>query len=417
MSDRFFSDSVQYQAVLLNLEKNNGQLKCAICGKVLVSKSECRFDHIFAYAKGGKSTLDNCQILCEDCNLSKSDKEMNDFILEEKAKRFMAGETITPNISFTEPKAKIDDSKMTKEKFDSIVGAFIEKHKDIKKVDFIRDKNNLPSVAYVTKYYGTMNELKLAFGLEIDTVWNRENIWQRLLEYSETNPDFKQTELTKENKLPSLPCVLTHFPEYKNFSDIKIALGLDLNYELWTKEKIVNACRRYLKTHSKITLKDLRKENGLPTSKVIYRFYGTMQDFQKDIDSEVSRIPEFISKEELMRAAQELIKKNGSTFESRALFLEMFPYSQSVIIHRYGSFNSFMKAANIMIVNTKKAKYTKQEVDDLILSYLKSGNPIPSSAKQLSSLNLPSSSTILRFYDDWKEPFVVFLKMINITSK
>ena len=416
MSDRFFSDSVQYQAVLLNLEKNNGQLKCAICGKVLVSKSECRFDHIFAYAKGGKSTLDNCQILCEDCNLSKSDKEMNDFILEEKAKRFMAGETITPNISFTEPKAKIDDSKMTKEKFDSIVGAFIEKHKDIKKVDFIRDKNNLPSVAYVTKYYGTMNELKLAFGLEI-TVWNRENIWQRLLEYSETNPDFKQTELTKENKLPSLPCVLTHFPEYKNFSDIKIALGLDLNYELWTKEKIVNACRRYLKTHSKITLKDLRKENGLPTSKVIYRFYGTMQDFQKDIDSEVSRIPEFISKEELMRAAQELIKKNGSTFESRALFLEMFPYSQSVIIHRYGSFNSFMKAANIIIVNTKKAKYTKQEVDDLILSYLKSGNPIPSSAKQLSSLNLPSSSTILRFYDDWKEPFVVFLKMINITSK
>ena len=142
-----------------------------------------------------------------------------------------------------------------------------------------------------------------------------------------------------------------------------------------------------------------------------------MQDFQKDIDSEVSRIPEFISKEELMRAAQELIKKNGSTFESRALFLEMFPYSQSVIIHRYGSFNSFMKAANIIIVNTKKAKYTKQEVDDLILSYLKSGNPIPSSAKQLSSLNLPSSSTILRFYDDWKEPFVVFLKMINITSK
>ena len=284
-------------------------------------------------------------------------------------------------------------------------------------MDFIRDKNNLPSVAYVTKYYGTMNELKLAFGLEIDTVWNRENIWQRLLEYSETNPDFKQTELTKENKLPSLPCVLTHFPEYKNFSDIKIALGLDLNYELWTKEKIVNACRSYLKTHSKITLKDLRKENGLPTSKVIYRFYGTMQDFQKDIDSEVSRIPEFISKEELMRAAQELIKKNGSTFESRALFLEMFPYSQSVIIHRYGSFNSFMKAANIIIVNTKKAKYTKQEVDDLILSYLKSGNPIPSSAKQLSSLNLPSSSTILRFYDDWKEPFVVFLKMINITSK
>lgn len=417
MSDRVFSESVQYQAVLSNLEKNNGQLKCAICGKVLVSKSDCRVDHIFAYAKGGKSTLDNCQILCEGCNLSKSDKEMNDFILEEKAKRFMAGETITPNISFTESKIQIDDSKMTKEKFDSIVGAFIEKHKDIKKVDFTRDKNNLPSVSYVTKYYGTMNELKLAFGLEIDTVWNRDNIWQRLLEYSETNPEFKQAELTKENKLPSLPCILSYFPEYKNFSDIKIALGLDLNYELWTKEKIVDACRRYLKTHSKITLKDLRKENGLPTSKVIYRFYGTMQDFQKNIGSEVSKIQEFISKEELMKAARELTQKNGSTFESRALFLEMFPYSQSVIINRYGSFDSFIKEANIIILNTKKAKYTKQEVDDLILSYLKNGNPIPFSAKQLSTLNLPSYSTILRFYDDWKEPFVIFLKMINITNK
>lgn len=417
MSDRFFSDSVQYQAVLLNLEKNNGQIKCAICGRGLVSKSECRFDHIFAYAKGGKSTLDNCQILCEDCNLSKSDKEMNDFILEEKARRFIAGETITSDISFTEPQAQFDDNKITKEKFDAIVGAFIEKHKDIKKVDFTRDKNHLPSVAYVTKYYGTINELKLAFGLEIDTVWNRENIWQRLLEYSETNPEFKQAELTKENKLPSLPCILSYFPEYRNFSDIRIALGLDLNYELWTKDKIVDACRRYLKTHSKITLKDLRKENGLPTSKVIYRFYGTMQDFQKEIGSEVSKKQDFISKEEIMKAAQELIQKKGSTFESRALFLELFPYSQSVIINRYGSFHSFVREANITILNTKKAKYTKREVDDLILSYLKSGNPIPSSAKQLSSLNLPSSSTILRFYDDWKEPFVIFLKMINITSK
>lgn len=417
MSDRFFSDSVQYQAVLSNLEKNNGQLKCAICGKNLVSKSECRFDHIFAYAKGGKSTLDNCQILCENCNLSKSDKEMNDYILEEKAKRFMAEQTITPDISFTEQSKSIDNEKMTKEKFDAIVGEFIEKHRDIKKVDFTRDKNHLPSISYVSRYYGTIRELKLAFGLEIDTVWNRETIWQRLLEYSEINPEFKQSELTKENRLPSLPCILSYFPEYKNFSDIKIALGLDLNYELWTKEKVVNACHTYLKSHSKITLKDLRKENGLPTSKIIYKFYGTMQNFQEEIGSEVSRRQEFISKEELLKAAQELIKKNGSTFKDRASFLAEFPYSQSVIISRYNPFSSFIRVANITILNTKKAKYTKQEVDDIILTYLKNGNPIPSSAKQLSSLNLPSSSTILRFYDDWKEPFVIFLKMLRITSK
>lgn len=417
MNDRFFSDSIQYQAVLSNLERNNGQIKCAICGKVLLSKAECHFDHILAYAKGGKSTLDNCQILCVDCNLSKSDKEMHDFVLEEKAKRFMSGGTINSDLDSSAQQVLIDDGKMTKEKFDAIVGAFIEKHKGIKKVDFTRDKNGLPSVMYVTKYYGSMNELKLAFGLKIDIVWNRENIWQRLLEYSKTNPNFKQADLVKENELPSLPCILSYYPEYKNFSDIKIALGLGLNYEVWSKEKVVAACCRYLNTHSKITLKDLRKENGLPTAKVIYNFYGTMQNFQEKIGSEVSKRPEFISKEEIMRAAKEIIRQNGSTFKNRTAFLEVFPYSQSVIIHRFGSFGSFVEAANITILATKKAKYTKREVDESILSYLKSGNSIPSSAKQLSALNLPSSSTILRFYDDWKEPFLIFLKMINITNQ
>lgn len=200
MNDRLFSDSVQYQAVLSNLEKNNGQLKCALCGKILVSKSECHFDHIFAYSKGGKSTLDNCQILCAECNLSKSDKELHDFLMEEKAKKFMAGEIIDENTSFL-PQTPISNEKMTKEKFDSVVGAFIRKHGDIKKIDFTRDKNGLPSIAYVTKYYGSMEELKLSFGLKIHIKWNRANIWERLEEYSKINPDFKQSELKRENSL------------------------------------------------------------------------------------------------------------------------------------------------------------------------------------------------------------------------
>ena len=419
MSDRLFSDSVQYQAVLANLEKNNGQIKCAICGKNLVSKSECHFDHIIAYAKGGKSTLDNCQILCTACNLSKSDKELHDFMMEEKAKRFMAGIAVDTDLSSipTTEQASTDSKKTTKERFDSIVGAFIKKNGDIKKVDFTRDKNSLPSIAYVKKYYGSMNELKLAFGLKADIIWDRERIWDTLVEYSKTNPEFKQADLTKANGLPSLPCILSYFPEYKNFSDVKNALGLALNYELWSKERVIIACRKYLETHSKITLKDLRKENGLPTAKVIYNFYGSMQKFQEEIGSDISKPQQFVSKEELLKTAKEITERYGATFTDRAAFLEIFPYSQSVIISRFGSFDVFVKATKITIIKNKKAKYTKQEVDESILSYLKEGNPIPSSAKQLSSLYLPSSSTILRFYDDWKEPFVIFLKMINITSK
>ena len=415
MNDRLFSDSVQYQVVLANLEKNNGQLRCALCHRALTSKSECHFDHIVAYAKGGKSTLDNCQILCIDCNLSKSDKEMHDFLLEEKARKFMSGEAIG-NDSSPPVQPVLQDSKMTKERFDAVVGAFIVKHGSIKKVDFTRDKNGLPSIAYVTKYYGSMNGLKQAFGLEIDTVWDRQNIWNKLVEYSKTNPEFKQADLTKENRLPSLPCILSYFPEYQNFSDIKIALGLELNYELWTKEKIVTACQKYLRTHSKITQKDLTRKNGLPTAKVIYNFYGSMQKFQEEIGSEVSKSLEFISREEMITATHSIIQKNGSVFETRSAFLEVFPYSQSVILHRFGSFEAFVAVTNITIKNTKKAKYTKQEVDESILAYLKRGNSIPTAAKQLTSLDLPSASTILRFYDDWKEPFLIFAKMISLTS-
>lgn len=417
MNDRFFSDSVQYQAVLSNLEKNNGQLKCAFCGKNLSSKSECHFDHILAYAKGGKSTLDNCQILCMDCNLTKSDKEMRDFMLEEKAKRFMFGENIDSSTNPVTQHTVITNEKMTKERFDAIVGKFIKKKGDIKKVDFTRDKNGLPSVAYVTKYYGSISELKMAFGIKLDVIWNRDNIWERLVEYSKTNPEFKQADLVKANNLPSLPCILSYYPEYKNFSDVKIALGLTLNYKLWSKEKVIEACKIYLKTHKKITQKDLKKENGLPTSNVIYNFFGTMQNFQEEIGSEVSKRQEFISQEEILVATKEIVQKVGSIFESRNAFLEVFPYSLSVIMNRFGSFDSFVELANIKLLNTKKAKYTKQKVDDTILLYLKEGNPIPKSAKQLSSLDLPSASTILRFYDDWKEPFIVFSKMISIASK
>ena len=415
MNDRLFSYNIQYQAVLANLEKNNGQLKCALCGKTLFSKAECHFDHILAYAKGGKSTLDNCQILCSNCNLSKSDKDLQDFILQEKAKKFMAGEVINESSLYLDQEVK-SDIRITKEEFDIAVDEFIRKHGTIKKIDFTRDKNRLPSLSYVSKYYGSMNGLKLAFGLNIDKVWNRENIWERLLEYSKINSDFKQSDLVKKNQLPSLPCILSYYPEFKNFSDIRIALGLELNYELWSKDRVIEASKEYLKTHDKIVLKDLRKDNGLPTAKVIYNYFGTMQSFQEEIGSKISKRQEFVSKEEIISAVKDITNKNGFIFESRAVFFKSFPYSQSVILNRYGSFDSFAKEANITILKTKKAKFSKQEVDDCILLYLKSGKSIPSSAKQLSKLNLPSSSTILRFYDDWKEPFILFKKMISITK-
>ena len=99
-----------------------------------------------------------------------------------------------------------------------------------------------------------------------------------------------------------------------------------MNYELWSKEKVIEACKIYLKTHKKITQKDLKKENGLPTSKVIYNFFGTMQSFQEENRLKYQR-QEFISQEEILIATKEIVQKVGSIFESRNAFLEVFPYS------------------------------------------------------------------------------------------
>ena len=74
MGNRDFSDTAKLETIKNNLEKNNGEIRCEICGKKLTSISEGHFDHIFPYAKGGKSSVENCQILCIDCNLKKNDK-------------------------------------------------------------------------------------------------------------------------------------------------------------------------------------------------------------------------------------------------------------------------------------------------------------------------------------------------------
>ena len=92
---RDFSDSIKFEAVKDNLKRNNGTICCETCKKKLLSIDECHFDHIYPYAKGGKSNFENCQILCIDCNLEKNDKELKDFVLEKQAKQFLSGTQIT----------------------------------------------------------------------------------------------------------------------------------------------------------------------------------------------------------------------------------------------------------------------------------------------------------------------------------
>ena len=52
-------------------EKQKGN--CPLCGKHF-EISEMEGDHIIPWSKGGKTVLENLQMLCVECNLAKSNK-------------------------------------------------------------------------------------------------------------------------------------------------------------------------------------------------------------------------------------------------------------------------------------------------------------------------------------------------------
>ena len=422
MANRDFSDSVKLSAITDNLKKNNGDICCAICGTKLSSINECHFDHIFPFAKGGKSTAENCQILCISCNLKKTDKELNDFLLEEKAKQFLAGEIGTKprqDLSAAALKEATDKSQdyMSKEVFDQTILRFIARKGDIHKVDFGREYNHLPSIHYVKKYYGDLRTLKKAFGIEdLSANWNRETIKAALERYIEQNGDILQKDLTKKNKLPSLPCILSYYSEYKSFTDIKKNMfNLDIRAR-WDIDTAIQAGKDYVAKHGKITESSLCAENNLPTARIVYQCFGSLPAYQKAVGSPVSQKNEFISEKEIEDAVNQFFKDETREVDSMKEFFGLFPYSPSTIHKRFGSFAVFCQKYSITVKKGKKAKYAKQEVDDAIAKWVKTGEEIPA-AKDLSKLGLPSMGVILKYYEDWKEPFVFYRKLYDKLNK
>ena len=48
--------------------------KCALCGASSKDGFVMHVDHVIPRSKGGKSTIDNLQVLCDVCNIGKSDR-------------------------------------------------------------------------------------------------------------------------------------------------------------------------------------------------------------------------------------------------------------------------------------------------------------------------------------------------------
>lgn len=422
MANRDFSDSAKLSAITENLRKNNGEICCAICGTKLLSINECHFDHIFPFAKGGTSTAENCQILCISCNLKKTDKMLHDFLLEEKAKQFFAGEigtTTVQNLSVDILTEDINQTQdyMSKEIFDKAISDFIARKGDIHKVDFGREYNHLPSIHYVKKYYRDLRTLKKSFGVEdLSSNWNRDTIKAALERYVEQNGDILQKDLTKKNKLPSLPCILSNYPEYRNFTDIKKdMLNLTVRSS-WDMQSAIQAGKDYVKKHGKITEASLRAENNLPTARIVYNYFGSLALYQEAVGSAVSQKNDFISETDIVNAVNRFFGEKERVVASMKEFFELFPYSASTIHKRFGSFSAFCQKNNIKVKQSKKAKYTKQEVDDAIAKWVKAGKEVPA-AKELSRLGLPSMSVILKYYENWKEPFILYRKLYDKLNK
>jgi 5-methylcytosine-specific restriction endonuclease McrA len=49
------------------------EAKCRLCGAAPSDGAKLQVDHIVPWSKGGATVLTNLQILCEQCNIGKSD--------------------------------------------------------------------------------------------------------------------------------------------------------------------------------------------------------------------------------------------------------------------------------------------------------------------------------------------------------
>lgn len=67
---RDISDRLKVKVLMRDVR--NGIIKCSLCG-IPLSGAEIHYDHIFPWAKGGETVLENIQILCAHHNLAKGD--------------------------------------------------------------------------------------------------------------------------------------------------------------------------------------------------------------------------------------------------------------------------------------------------------------------------------------------------------
>ena len=340
---------------------------------------------------------------------------MHEFFLEEKAKKFIYGDGFLKNDKFEieDTRNKNPKVKLSREEVETTIKNFVSKNGNIRKIDFQREKNNLPSFSLINLYWGGIKQMKTKLNLPISgQEWERESIKLAIQKFIETKNNIFQSDLKSKNALPSLPCILSYYPEFHNFSEVKEFFGLKRSIKKWDYEDAVNAGKIFIgQTSGNLTQKDLMKRNNLPTMKVLERLFGTLTQYQKIIGANVSQKNDFISIDKINEEVLRYFTGKERVIKNRNDFFRSFKFSQSTIIMRFESVTKFLEKYGITETNPKKSKFSKHEVDKAIIEYIKVGNKIPTNSTRLAKLGLPSSQVILRYYDSWKEPFVYFQEL------
>lgn len=433
---RNFSDTAKKNAILRNLQSNAGEFRCENCNLLLdPSKEQFHFDHIEPYARGGRSILSNCQVLCEKCNLAKNARELEAFQFEQKAMHLLELASKGPSDNFKKAPKKVYSMKTKPKNFQANVVreeqvlsreeiargaveqilAFVGEHGSIKKSDLNRRGNRLPTITYVKKKWGGIIPMKEALGIQSGLQkWSRVGVEQTLRKWVKKHGDLRQIDLTQKNRLPSLPCILKHLPELRSFNEIKDFIGLErVNIE-WNKDKALIAGRHFVKNNGPcLGQRHLNRSNGLPTAKTVNRLFGSLENFQKKIGVSFYDRNKRKTIDDVEAGIKALFLKKKRVVKNKTDFYNKFRFSPGVISRLYGSTDLFFQKYSIIELEPKRASFLKTNIDELIIVFVKKyGRDIPK-PKELKKYGLPSKDSIEKFYQTYRQPFIYFYQLYS----
>jgi len=399
-SGREFSDSTKLKATIRNLKKY-GRLTCEICQRN-IKPEEMHYDHIEAWINGGRSILNNCQILCIDCNEKKNDKLLEEFKIEQEAENIV----MSSQFSSKECKSVLNNEVrgiLPKETAIRMIRDFYKVHKNIRNKDFLLHNASpvLPSIYYVRLHWGSVTKMKEQLDLNPRQYWTREECIEAVKKWIDNHRTINFRDLGSKNNLPSQTIIRKYF---NTLSNLKRELNLETRPSWQDIKDIEAAVEAYVKKKGirEISAKELIYKNRLPSWQVIHREYGSMEEFEKRNNLLVRQTSK--TRVDIENKLRDIFGDRERVFNNKKDLFSTLKTRERTIIQIYGSLDNFLRETHIEL-NRRKYKWTKKEIEEITLKYIQEkGIRIPKKS-ELTNLGLPCASTYSRYWSDYKIAF------------